>query len=619
MATEYDPPTRPTLLPVQRPLDDSPAGTQLNPADEFSDDLDAYLSATSKKDGLHEPHQDNRDHQNWSEWTLDPETAYYYSVEKRLCYHWNGTAWAHLDYDSVYGNKQQERNTEGEKINEDGEVVPEDEVDSPICEPAMGDQYSIIHPAPQGFTPTADNRYSYNPLRDVWHEAQTNTFSRFDADSQTYIPIKQPETIANVEAPPTSNEPGSDDTLRLLVVESKVLSPGSLVLVDANGLSMGRDRSWDKRLRLPEMETSKFHCQIYLDTVVVVTPPVETTDEKVAEISAQADVDDGEHEATAVRSTVETAMPESEKETIDITGADTPSPSVTSLSSNTPVPTTTTCFFITDVGSQNGTFLNTHRLSDPKCSSSPHPLRHLDIISVGSTTFEVHQHASGWPCERCRAREENVVDVDEDRTTKVVAVVEPELPINNVMAAAGLSQREILEIRRREELRRMKRKYGASSSSATTTTVDDDLMHRPHNTSSKSSASSSTTTSYIDRAKLRRRNHPDNSPHLSNRSPTPEPPFVISATTETRIGADNVGNRMLQRMGWREGSGLGQKGREGRVDPVAASVNEARAGLGAEKKHQTNDALFNLPGFRAADNYLARLEAWFSSSVICQR
>jgi RNA-binding protein 5/10 len=41
----------------------------------------------------------------------------------------------------------------------------------------------------------------------------------------------------------------------------------------------------------------------------------------------------------------------------------------------------------------------------------------------------------------------------------------------------------------------------------------------------------------------------------------------VEEPTKDGIKGDNVGNRMLQRMGWQAGQGLG-KGKRGIVDPI---------------------------------------------------
>ncbi|KAI9492601.1 SMAD/FHA domain-containing protein [Zychaea mexicana] len=54
------------------------------------------------------------------------------------------------------------------------------------------------------------------------------------------------------------------DTVYLVVLESNRLSTGQVVIVDTQGLTVGRDRSWEERhLRLAELPVSKYHCQIY--------------------------------------------------------------------------------------------------------------------------------------------------------------------------------------------------------------------------------------------------------------------------------------------------------------------------------------------------------------------
>lgn len=48
----------------------------------------------------------------------------------------------------------------------------------------------------------------------------------------------------------------------------------------------------------------------------------------------------------------------------------------------------------------------------------------------------------------------------------------------------------------------------------------------------------------------------------------------------------NIGNKMLQNMGWTPGSGLGAGG-DGRKDPVIAYLRNGRTGLGYESHSDT--------------------------------
>ncbi|RIA90804.1 hypothetical protein C1645_768925 [Glomus cerebriforme] len=54
--------------------------------------------------------------------------------------------------------------------------------------------------------------------------------------------------------------------------------------------------------------------------------------------------------------------------------------------------------------------------------------------------------------------------------------------------------------------------------------------------------------------------------------------------TKYGIGEDNIGNRLLQNMGWKAGEGLG-KNKSGIVDPIQPEIYAAGVGLGASQSH----------------------------------
>lgn len=134
-----------------------------------------------------------------------------------------------------------------------------------------------------------DSRYLYNSHDDLWYDWTTGEFSRYDPDIQVYIAVagKEEEEEEKEEKNETSSlheeeyDPYDDDDdgddnnkpvkvdaplLRLAVLDSTLLTVGHVVEVDSSGLTVGRDRSWDRhRLRLAELAVSKFHCQIYYD------------------------------------------------------------------------------------------------------------------------------------------------------------------------------------------------------------------------------------------------------------------------------------------------------------------------------------------------------------------
>ncbi|KAG8743681.1 hypothetical protein FRC10_011554 [Ceratobasidium sp. 414] len=68
----------------------------------------------------------------------------------------------------------------------------------------------------------------------------------------------------------------------------------------------------------------------------------------------------------------------------------------------------------------------------------------------------------------------------------------------------------------------------------------------------------------------------------------PPPPPVVPGKDE-----NNVGNKLLKKMGWSEGAGLGTSG-EGRVDPVQTALYEQGVGLGASKAREVT----NFQGYR---------------------
>ncbi|KAG2217175.1 hypothetical protein INT45_003599 [Circinella minor] len=115
---------------------------------------------------------------------------------------------------------------------------------------------------------TESSRYLYNQQTDQWYDVVTGEYSRFDTTLQLYVPITPPP-IPNNEDDNEMEEDEEKETvfMYLVVVQSKLLTPGQIVTVDSKeGLTVGRDRSWfDRRLRLAELPVSKYHCQIYYD------------------------------------------------------------------------------------------------------------------------------------------------------------------------------------------------------------------------------------------------------------------------------------------------------------------------------------------------------------------
>ncbi|KAF9575422.1 hypothetical protein EC968_003027 [Mortierella alpina] len=181
---------------------------------------------------------------------------------------------------------------------------------------------TIVHPHPEGFQPTPDApTFALHPVSQLWHDATTGTFSYYDPGSETYVPVDGPESLNPLQLRQQQSQnyhnqqphqffqqplpasstydsqayhidpytgyavepsygdqgegsggyeapPESDATLRLCVLASNILKVGGVILMDASGLSFGRDRPMSgqgKRVRMVEMEISRFHASIYLD------------------------------------------------------------------------------------------------------------------------------------------------------------------------------------------------------------------------------------------------------------------------------------------------------------------------------------------------------------------
>ncbi|SAL95924.1 hypothetical protein [Absidia glauca] len=60
---------------------------------------------------------------------------------------------------------------------------------------------------------------------------------------------------------------------------------------------------------------------------------------------------------------------------------------------------------------------------------------------------------------------------------------------------------------------------------------------------------------------------------------------VDQTSMETHLPSNNVGYRLLQKMGWKEGSGLGRLG-EGRTDPVRINLKQDSLGVGKAEQDQ---------------------------------
>ncbi|KZT73159.1 hypothetical protein DAEQUDRAFT_704243 [Daedalea quercina L-15889] len=332
----------------------------------------------------------------------------------------------------------------------------------------------------------------------------------YSASESPYLPPASP-------SPPTARNHLDTSCLRLLVQRSTVL-PRKRTLAVLDGctqIHIGRDvapsGSETPRIRLKEMEVSKLHATLFWDHA--------------------------RHEWAVV-----------------------------------------------DMGSKHGTFLKSHRgptaltsearirLSAPRIASMPRRLAHLDVLSVGGTTFLVHVHEQ-IPCAECSPSVENEIPLFDRRAAERQAEAsrkrklgdaEVQLAESSYIAPVRDSKRALNDLRR-------------------------NLLSR-HVTPQNSAAQSR----YMDRSALRRTHHPDTAPIIQ-----PSPALMESATIAhvvskahvsplpvsappTPLPDSNIGHRLLMKQGWSPGESLGCAGSSdiALLEPLDVKANQGKTGLG---------------------------------------
>ncbi|KAF8501236.1 hypothetical protein BU17DRAFT_78429 [Hysterangium stoloniferum] len=321
-----------------------------------------------------------------------------------------------------------------------------------------------------------------------------------------------PKTRISSPSPPAVPAVNKTTTCRLIVLASSILPPSKRIAVlDGQAeVSIGRDVVPSARIRLKEMAVSKFHASIYWD----------------GSRREWGIVDRGSMHGTFVRSARD--------------------PSTSASGHESP-----------------GT-----RLSQPRQSSMPRVLRHLDQVTIGGTTFLVHEHLNARPCSECAIDGKPEIPLFSSRAPTTV-----HNPVDDNQRKRKLAHAE----EERDPKRAMAKLKGS-------------LMSRHQSHDLKSSAA------YKDRSALRRQLHPE--PRMPIPPSPAAPPDIKFEAAPVRVpvesllpprppsppppvSSSNIGHKLLLLQGWSPGTALGEDPSSGLVEPLNLAQNAPRAGLGS--------------------------------------
>ncbi|PVU94102.1 hypothetical protein BB561_002807 [Smittium simulii] len=230
-------------------------------------------------------------------------------------------------------------------------------------------------------------------------------------------------------------------------------------------------------------------------------------------------------------------------------------------------------FYIIDCGSTLGTFLNDFRLSETKTSSKPSKLNHLDTLKIGTTVFQLHIH-SDLPCSDCSLskKKEAVCNLE-------VLSSEPVHYSKNEETIKIDSQSHK---NHKAGLNELKKKFIWNNKRKEKNDINDDFSAKK-NKSQRSVLSNE--QKYTDRAAMRRDYEQTikvNQAHIDSLNLVDE--GSRSNKINEIIEEENVGYKLLSKMGWKTGSGLGNI--ENSIsEPIRAVGNIGKSGIGTGATH----------------------------------
>ncbi|PPQ99131.1 hypothetical protein CVT24_009322 [Panaeolus cyanescens] len=247
---------------------------------------------------------------------------------------------------------------------------------------------------------------------------------------------------------------------------------------------------------------------------------------------------------------------------------------------------------VVDMGSVHGTFLKNGfaseetadpgvRLSGQRAASVPRQLRHLDQLTIGSTTFVVHIHKDERPCEECSIS---------GRQGLSISLFPEKKGLKRSREAAGLDSESLPSWSVAGQERDPKKALSMLKRSLLT-------RHDISKHASTSTGSIEEARGYMDRAERRRMLFPAtrcDSPGVpalsytgssSESKMTKSPTIVSESAPAIPLPASNIGHQLLLRQGWTPGEALGtvEDGKDDRIvllNPLQVKSSKNRSGIG---------------------------------------
>ncbi|KAM4640028.1 angiogenic factor with G patch and FHA domains 1 isoform 5-T5 [Amazona ochrocephala] len=202
-------------------------------------------------------------------------------------------------------------------------------------------------------------------------------------------------------------------------------------------------------------------------------------------------------------------------------------------------------YVLVDQGSQNGTVVNGNQILQPKTKCDPCILEHGDEVKIGETVLSFHIHPGSDTCDGCEPGQVRA-HLRLDRKKEF-----------SVCPALSKEERELV---RRKALKKIREKYGLQN----TEYEDNKAVKNPK---------------YKDRAGKRRETIGSEGTFQRDDSP---------ASVHIEISNSNKGHKMLEKMGWKKGEGLGKDG-SGIKDPIHLQLHKMHAGLGTSRPASAED------------------------------